>query len=151
MRVLISDAQEAAVDEEAAGAELVLLDTDDDPDEARAEEIETLLDAREAELETSEIEDIEVDDLEIDVEAEDDTDREVESDTDKELTLEEELDDRAEEEDDDEAIDEEGVTTTPFTFRGMLRAPSPVDRYSAILFHCPQFWPALLGHGLEQN
>ena len=56
-----------------------------------------------------------------------------------------EVDERAE---DDDRL---GVVTTPLALRGMAILPSPVARYRAILFHCPQFCPELPGHGLAQN
>jgi hypothetical protein len=47
--------------------------------------------------------------------------------------------------------DEEGAVMVPLTFLGSEKpSVSPDDRYSATLFHCPQFWALFPGQGLEQ-
>lgn len=129
MSVLTSETQDAVVEEGVPATELV--ETEADTDDTRREDTERLLDPREAEDET-EGEEAEVDDPAVEVEADDMADRDVvETDDDEKLLLAEELDGRAE----DGAVDEEAVTTTPFTLRGIPRSPSPVDRYNATLFH----------------
>jgi hypothetical protein len=150
----VSETQEATAAEGAATAELeVLADIDFDPDDDCEEETEALLDAREIEDEaddgTFDVEEI-LEVAEAEVELGGTTDREVdddEDDDDEALDPEMEVETR----DDDGGIEDEGVTITPLTFRGILRFPSPVDRYNATLFHWPQFWAELPGQALEQN